>query len=560
MTFRPRPAAAVTLATAAALVAGGTAAYAAPTASPASHAEHSRHAAKHVLLLSVDGMHQSDLQWYVAHHPTSALARLVGAGTSYTDARTPFPSDSFPGLVGQLTGGDPRTTGVYYDVSYNRALLPAGTTHCKGVTPGAAVNLDESLDKDQTRLDAGQGLAGLPGSILNMTGHPSTLINSAALPVDPATCTPVQPNKYLKVNTVFDVLHQAKLRTAWSDKHPAYSILQGKSGNSIDDLFTPEINSDAPTGGDWTTDNASTQQYDHYKTEAVLNEINGFDHSGKHRVGTPALFGMNFQSVSTAQKLPTSDGLAGGYLPGTRTPGPLLTKALTFVNNDVGSLVARLHKDGLASSTTIILSAKHGQSPVDPTQLTRIDDSRIVDGIDKAWAATHPKNTSLVAQALDDDGMLLWLSDNSKAANSFVKSYLLAHPATGNTATGGSRTLPSSGLTKVYAGAGAAAYFGVSQADPRHPDVVGIARQGVVYTGGTKKIAEHGGDSGDDRNVPVVVTGAAEKGHRRSIGAAVETTQIAPTILSLLGFNPRQLQAVDIEHTRVLPGMRHHRD
>ena len=32
---------------------------------------------KHVLLISVDGMHQSDLDWYVTHHPSSTLARLT---------------------------------------------------------------------------------------------------------------------------------------------------------------------------------------------------------------------------------------------------------------------------------------------------------------------------------------------------------------------------------------------------------------------------------------------------------------------------------------------------
>ena len=50
----------------------------------------------HVLLISVDGMHQSDLRWYVDRHPRSALAALVRRGTEYTRARTPFPSDSFP--------------------------------------------------------------------------------------------------------------------------------------------------------------------------------------------------------------------------------------------------------------------------------------------------------------------------------------------------------------------------------------------------------------------------------------------------------------------------------
>ena len=79
---------------------------------------------KHVLLLSVDGLHESDLAYYIAQHPTSALATLVSGGTHYTHAQTTFPSDSFPGMVAQLTGGNPGTTGIYYDDTYNDALLP----------------------------------------------------------------------------------------------------------------------------------------------------------------------------------------------------------------------------------------------------------------------------------------------------------------------------------------------------------------------------------------------------------------------------------------------------
>ena len=55
----------------------------------------------------------------------------------------------------------------------------------------------------------------------------------------------------------------------------------------IDDLFTPEIDSNAlePDGNpypgeiSWTGDNAATMQYDSYKVQAVLNEIDGYDHS-----------------------------------------------------------------------------------------------------------------------------------------------------------------------------------------------------------------------------------------------------------------------------------------
>ena len=284
---------------------------------------------------------------------------MTRRGVEFTHAQTPFPSDSFPGMVGQVTGGDPKTTGVYYDDSFNHSLFPAGTTTCAGAAPGAEVTYFEQADRDPLALDAGQGLAGLPDGILQMTGNPTTLIDPAQLPVDPATCKPVYPHQYLKVNTIFEVARAAGLRTAWSDKHPAYEILNGPSGTGIQDLFTPEINSEAPTPGspnDWTTDNALTMQYDSYKVHAVLNEIDGFDHSGATKVGTPAIFGMNFQTVSTAEKLPTSDGLTGGYLADGVTPGPLLARALDYVDAQIGSMVAEIKARGSA--------AQHRDHPV----------------------------------------------------------------------------------------------------------------------------------------------------------------------------------------------------
>jgi arylsulfatase A-like enzyme len=83
------------------------------------------------------------------------------------------------------------------------------------------------------------------------------------------------------------------------------------------------------------------------------------------------------------------------------------------------------------------------------------------------------------------------------------------------------------------------------------PDVIGIAQYGVVYTGHKAKIAEHGGAHREDRNVPIVLTwpGAADG---TTVTAPVETTQIAPTILKLLGLNPHELKAVRIERTEPL--------
>ena len=515
--------------------------------------------AKHVLLISVDGLHQSDLAWYVAQHPHSALAGLVKGGIDYTNAQTTNPSDSFPGMIAQLTGATAGQSGVYYDDTYNHALLPPGTTDCKGATPGTEVAWTEAADDNLNSIDAGEGLAGLPGSILQMTGNPLTVINPANLPVDPATCKPVYPNQYLRVNTVFDVAKQAGLHTAWSDKHPAYSILDGKSGTSIDDLFTPEINSDASasgfTTGDWTTSNAATRQYDGYKVQAVLNEIDGYDHSRSTKAGVPAIFGMNFQTVSTGEKLPTSEGMTGGYLADGVTPGPLLSSSLDWVDGQVGRLVAEIKKQHLATSTTIILSAKHGQSPTKPSDLTRIDDGPIVDAVNAAWAKLHPSaKAPLVAFSVDDDAMLWWLSDRSQAAADFAKNYLLNYSGTGNDINGNPKAFTSSGLKSVYAGYAAAAYFGTSHADPRVPDLVGVAQVGTVYTGGKKKIAEHGGANPADRDVPIVVSGAGVDADGVHYDAApVLTTQIAPTILDLLGLDAGKLQAVSEYHVRNLP-------
>nr|WP_261554598.1 alkaline phosphatase family protein [Frankia tisae] len=536
------------------LALSGLVAVSAATPAVAGSPEHARSPARHVLLLSVDGLHQADLSAYIHTHPGSALAGLVGAGVSYTHASTPVPSDSFPGLIAQVTGGNPATTGVYYDDTFNHSLLPAGTTSCAGVKPGAEVAFTEAADRDQSSLDAGQGLAGLPGSILSMTGSPRTLLDPKTLPVDPLTCKPVYPHSYLTANTVFEVARAHGLGTAWSDKHPAYEILNGPSGTGVQDLFTPEINSTAlgyPGGDDWTKDNAATEQYDAYKVTAVRNEIDGYDHGRTHRVPTPAIFGLNFQTVSTAQKLPSSDGLTGGYLPGGTEPGPLLTRALDFVDHQVGALVAELKQTGQADSTAIILSAKHGQSPTDPNALTRVDDGAVIKALNAAWAKTHPGAADLVAFSTDDDILQLWLSDRSQAAADFARAFLLSHEATGNTISGAGRTLPASGLTAAYAGVGAARYFGVPAGDARHPDIVGIVAHGVVYTGGTSKIAEHGGADPQDRNVPLVVSGAGAHSGRVD-RAPVETTSIAPTILTLLGLNPNELSAVRTEHTRTL--------
>src|SRR5262249_35582470 len=154
----------------------------------------------------------------------------------------------------------PATTGVYYDDEFNRALLPPGSPCTPGQTTGLGteVNYSEALDRNPDSIDAGYGIPnlypGLPSSVLGLPGDLASIdqgmSDQGPLPIDPATCSVVWPHRYLRVNTVFNVAHDAGLRTAWSDKHPAYEIVAGPSGTGVDDLFTPEINSSTtdPTG------------------------------------------------------------------------------------------------------------------------------------------------------------------------------------------------------------------------------------------------------------------------------------------------------------------------
>jgi Type I phosphodiesterase / nucleotide pyrophosphatase len=555
---------------------------------------------EHVLLLSVDGLHQSDLKRYVASHPSSELAKLVHGGAEFTNAHTADPSDSDPGGTALMTGGDPRSTGVYYDVAYSHSVYEAGTTTCSGPTGGDVVydSPDDTLNAVPDLLNNGSGntfpsfdeggsiypggLDTNPGAIMNLTAHPQSGLNPATFPVDPASCQPIMPWDYLKVNTIFQVIHEAGMHTAWSDKHAIYSSFNGpgSGGTSIDDFFAPEIDSQAvepngvpyPQDDDWAHIDAATKQYDGYKVQAVLNELNGYDHSGQNKVGVPAILGMNFQAVSVAEKVDSPGSITqnpdgnytvgpkelAGYLPGTTTPGPLLAGALDYVDAQLQRMVETIHKQGLESSMAIIVTAKHGQSPQDPLLLKRIKDGPLIDAINAAWTAQTGDPNNLIVAGTDDDLWQSYLSVKTQDAADFVKNYLWNHDATAvlynnDGVNRGTEQVAHSGLAQIYAGREAADFFGVPYADPRYPDVFGRVQVGVVYTGGSK-IAEHGGDNPADRDVPILVY-APGTVHPGTSSQWTETTQVAPTILQLLGLSPDSLQAVQQEGTQVLPGL-----
>jgi hypothetical protein len=452
----------------------------------------------HVLLLSIDGLHAIDLADFVAANPDSALAGLTERGLTYGNASAARPSDSFPGLLAMLTGGGPTSTGVWYDDSYDRTLAAPGSD-CS--TPGTEVVYDESIDKDPAAIDGGGG------------------IDPALLPLDPANgCQPVYPHEFLRVNTVFEVVREQGGRTAWSDKHPAYELVNGPSGTGVQDLYTPEIAS-------IPVEVTPTEAYDDLKVAAIIHQIDGLDHTGADTVGVPNVFGMNFQAVSVAQK-------TNGYLDGQGTPTPELAEALAHTDASIGKMVAELDAKGLLDSTTIIVTAKHGQSPIDPAKSQVIDKAAIPAVAD--YAAD-----GLVAQATQDDISLLWLTDQSKTVDAVA---LLEAQS------------PSLGLAKILSGDSLKTMFDDPLTDPRTPDIIGLTDEGAIYTKPTAtKIEEHGGFSLDDTNVALVVAGPGiDAGF---IGSPVETTQIAPTILAALGIDPGLLQAVQMEHTTMLPGI-----
>jgi hypothetical protein len=331
--------------------------------------------ANHVLLLSIDGLHAQDLARYVRLNPNSALAQLSNMGVTYPDASTSKQSDSFPGLLSMVTGGSPRSTGVFYDDSYDRNLSPPGS-NCS--TKGTEVLYDEVIDFDSTKLDGGGG------------------IDPAKLPLDGSNgCKPVYPHSFLRVNTIFEIARAQGLQTAWADEHPSYEILNGPSAQGVTDLYTPEI---AATDGTL----AGTEVYDDLKVSAILNEIAGKDHTGTKTEPVPAIFGMNFQAVSVTQKL-----TADGYLDSTGTPSPELQSALDHTDQSLGKMVSAVTQQKLLKNTVIILTAKHGQSPIDPNEYQKVAPStnpNVVNGV----------QSGLLAQATQDDIALLWLTDSSK--------------------------------------------------------------------------------------------------------------------------------------------------
>jgi hypothetical protein len=536
---------------------------------------------RHVLLVSIDGMHAVDYlncsqgvagvnngQPYCPN-----LAKLGSTAVNYLDTSTSRPSDSFPGLMTLVTGGTPRTFGAFYDVAYDRVLAAPKTTTGNGLLGGTctvnqpngtSTEYDEGIDKNQ------QFLNGIDGINTKNGDGGINSIDSARLIRDPFNnCAPVFPWNFVRTNTIFGVIHAAGGYTAWSDKHPSYSSVSGPGdGSNVDDYYSPEINSvvvalpgvktvsglacapipDPTQTAAWTNSFQNIECYDTLKVNAVLNEIDGFNHNRTKRTQVPAIFGMNFQSVSVGQKLIEANVGSGGYSDATGTPSAFLLQEIQFVDAAIGEWVSELQKQGLSDSTLVIITAKHGQSPIDSQRYVGITSngpvttspSRIIDNCLPA----SESNAGGQIGPTEDDISLLWLSSSCNAVTE-VQTLESQSPTSANIA----------GIGQIFYGQSLAQLFnspGIPpNGDSRTPDIIVTPNVGVTYSGSTAKQAEHGGFAHDDTNVMILVSNP--RFAPKTLTTPVQTAQVAPTILQALGLDPQSLQAVQIQGTPVLP-------
>jgi len=269
-----------------------------------------------------------------------------------------------------------------------------------------------------------------------------------------------------------------------------------------------------------------TEAYDDSKVDAILHEIAGEDHTGTRKVGVPTLFGMNFQAISMGQKM-----AGAGYLDASGRPSAGLLHALQHTDQSLAKMINALERNHLYDSTLIIVTAKHGDAPIDPAKL-KLADLALIPGI------VNGVQAGLLLHAEQDGSIaLLWLKDHQHTAE--VTAALRAKQN-------------QAGIAQVFAGESLRLLFNDPATDPRMPDIVIQPNLGVIYADSKDNfIAEHGGFTDDDIHVALLISQAGMP--TAVCKSPVHTAQIAPTILDQLGISPTLLHAVVKEHTTTLP-------
>jgi Type I phosphodiesterase / nucleotide pyrophosphatase len=526
---------------------------------------------KHVVLLSIDGMHAVD--FYNCANGIAGvnggspycpnMAALSQTAINYVNTESSKPSDSFPGMAALASGGTPKTTGLYYDVAYDRSLDPplikTGTGLAGGLcTPyttahGTTTDNDQGVDIDDTKLNGGA-----PGAGQTEGGIAS--LDPQKMSRDPlAGCAPVYPWNFIRTNTLFGVIHAAGGYTAWIDKHPSYSFVGGPGGQGLDDYYAPEVSSnvvklpgvqtltgipcdpirDTVSLSGWNSSFENIQCYDAIKVYGLLNQIAGKTHSGSPAV-VPAVFGMNFQSVYVGQSVNEAGVAPGGYTNAAAAPSAQLLGEIEYVDTAIGTIVSALKTAGIYNNTLLIITAKHGASPIDPTRYVADGSGTPATVLgDLIPFSESPLNTTGIG-ATEDDVSLLWLK---KGVSVDAAVGILESDAT------------EIGLGQIYYGPSVALNYNVGGWEPgqdsRTPDIIVTPNVGVTYSGSTSMIEDHGGFAHDDTNVIMLVANPSFT--PQTVSSLAATRQVAPTIVQALGLNPSLLDAVQAEGTAVLP-------
>jgi hypothetical protein len=470
---------------------------------------------RHVLVLSIDGMHSLDFDLWVKSNPSSAIAQLAARGLNFTNASTTKPSDSIPSTAAIFSGGTPAVTGMYYDDAYNRGWYPPSDTSCAAPV-GTTFSLKGDID-----VDPQPTVPTAKNETVDPTKMPRQLVKNV--------CTPVLPHNMMRVNTVFEVIRAAHGLTAYSDKTASYEFLNGPSGSGIMDLYTPEI------GTTILKSVSATEAFDDFRVTSILNEINGLDHSGAVKTGVPTIFGMNFQAINAAKK----DSLGGGYADDFGTPNAIMAGSLQHTDASIGQMIAALDSHQLTATTAIILMAKHGESALDPAERF-VQLTSAIQGVLSADAST---SAVIIPKITEKTTALIWLKDQTQTQ---AVANVLSRPANQQTLH----------IQQILVGESLKLLLPDPLSDPAPPDVIVVPYNGTNYeptlsTALPAVQAEHGGFNENETHVPLLLVYSSLKpGLNR---APVTTSQIAPTILSLLGLDPNSLNAVQLEGTHVLP-------
>jgi hypothetical protein len=452
---------------------------------------------------------------------------------------------------------------LYYDVAYDRSLDPPAKTTGTGLaagtcTPyaaptGTTTDNDQGIEYDDTMLNGGA-----PGAALTEGGVAS--IDPGKLVRDPAAgCAPVYPWNFVRTNTIFNVVHNAGRYTAWIDKHASYSFVAGPGGTGLDDYYSPEVDStvvalpgvttaegtscaairDTAGVSSWTSSFENIQCYDALKVQALLNEIAGKTHNGAP-ARVPAVFGMNFQAVYIGESVSEPGVATGGYQNASGVPSSELLGEIQFVDASIGQIVGALKDAGIYDDTLLIVTAKHGASPIDTSLYVADGANTPATLLGTAIPYSESPLNSTGIGATEDDVSILWLAPGASLS---AAVQLLESKAT------------PLGLGQIYYGP--ALWLNYNKGglgpglDPRTPDIIVTPNVGVTYSGSTTMIADHGGFAHDDTNVLLLV--ANTRFRAQTVSSATTTMQVAPTIVQALGLDARALDAVRIEGTSVLP-------